>query len=468
MLVLLAASPILWLILALTVFKLQAWKAALSALVVALGVAAIGFRTALPPAAYVTTVAEGVGLALYPICLVILAALFVYAVTVASGAMETIRKGLTAVSDDRRLVALLVVWGFGNFMEGMAGFGTAVAIPASILVGIGFKPMKAVLLCLVANTVPTAYGSVGIPLLTLARVTGLDHARLAWVTAGLEGPIVMLMPVLILLVLDGWKGLKGMLVPLLLADAAFLGPWLLVSRTLGLELPDVIGGLSVMVVLVFFATRGRALPDGRAQARAWLPFALVVGFLAAIAVLPASVKDFASPGVLILLAGFVGGRLQGLSFSALARLLGTTLVGYWRALATICAVLAMARVMSASGMIGALAAALVSLTGRYYPFVAPAVGALGGFVTGSGTSACVLFGALQSAAAERIGADPNLLAAANVMGAGIGKMICPQSIAIGAAAAGLANAEGKLLKSGFGWFLLIIILAGIICGIACR
>ena len=157
---------------------------------------------------YLSTVWGAVWFALYPICLVILAALFTYAVTVESGAMEKIRSGLAAVSDDRRVLALLIVWGLGTFMEGMAGFGTAVAIPAAILVGIGFDPMKAVLMCLVANTTPTAFGSVGVPILTLARETGCEESSLFVVTALLELAVTAAGPFLVLLVADGWRGFR--------------------------------------------------------------------------------------------------------------------------------------------------------------------------------------------------------------------------------------------------------------------
>ena len=145
-----------------------------------------------------------------------------------------------------------------------------------------------------------------------------------------------------------------------------------------------------------------------------------------------------------------------------------TLVRYWAAFATICFVLAMARIMGSAGMISAMASALVSATGDAYPYAATAVGALGGFVTGSGTSSCVLFGRLQADAAAAISASPVVLAAANVMGAGIGKMICPQSIAIGAAAAGLVGAESRLFKAALPWFAGVVAAASVIAGLAAR
>lgn len=462
---LLSLLPILWLILALSVFKLRAWQATVSALVVAIGVAALAFREVLPLVNLPGVVTGGVLFALHPICLIILAALFTYGVTVESGAMKTIRAGLARITDDRRALVLIIVWGFGNFMEGMAGYGTAVAIPAAILVGIGFDPVRAVLMCLIANTTPTAFGAVGVPLKTLADASGQDAAALCWTSAGLQAAVTAAGPVLVLLALDGWKALKGMGTLLALTEAAFFVPSLLAARFLGYELPDILGGVAVMLAVGWYVTRGRRVEGLGELALAAVPFAFVVLVLGVAAFLPPQFKRYASPGALVLVAGFAGGLVQGLSAAHLLRLLRRTLKGYWAAFVTTCAVLALARVMSAAEMVQTIAAALVAVTGTAYPYVSALVGALGGFVTGSGTSSCALFGGLQASAAQAIGASPVLLAAANVMGAGIGKMICPQSIAIGAAAAGLVGAESRLLKSAFPWFVGVLAAACLLTGL---
>ena len=461
----LSLLPIAYLAAALSVFKVKAQWATLGAALLALGLALAFFRDDLPPAQVAPVVIDGVGFALYPICLVVLAALFVYSLTVESGAMRTIREGLSRVSPDPRVLALLIVWGFGNFMEGMAGFGTAVAIPAAMLVGIGFDPLRAVLMCLVANTTPTAFGSVGVPIATLAKVGGCDANALAGTTALLQLAVTALGPFLILLVYGGRTALRGMVRFALIADAAFLVPWFLAARVLGPELPDILGGLSVLACVALVATKGRLGGDLRAQLFAWAPFGFVVALLTGAAFLPTSLKRYASPGTLVLVAGFLGGAVQGLSFGRMCRVLGKTFASYWTAFATICFVLVLARVMTAAGMVATLADALVAVTGSAYPFFAPLVGALGGFVTGSGTSANVLFGSLQTDAANQLGVSANLLAAANVMGAGIGKMICPQSIAIGTAAALIAPRAGEAFKRAFPWFLAVLALACLVCGL---
>lgn len=465
---LLSLLPILWLIAALAVLKLKAWQATLSALAVGIAVALVFFRETLPVSQVLPVVTDGVLFALHPICLVILAALFTYGVTVESGAMTTIREGLARVSDDRRVLALIIVWGFGNFMEGMAGFGTAVAIPAAILVGVGFDPLKAVLMCLIANTTPTAFGSVGVPLATLAEKSGTDPVMLCWTAAVLQGMVTAAGPVLILIVLDGFKALKGMGAYLILTELAFFVPSLLSARFIGWELPDILGGVFVILVLGWYATRGRKMDGLGKLAFAAIPFAFVVLVLGAAAGLPADLKKYASPGGLVLVAGFAGGLVQRLSLFRLLRLLLKTLTGYWAAFVTTCAVLALSRVMGAAQMIQTIANTLVSATGSAYPFVATVVGSLGGFVTGSGTSSCALFGELQATAAREISVSPTVLAAANVMGAGIGKMICPQSIAIGAAAAGLVGRESEILKRVLPWFLGVLLSACLITGLAIR
>ena len=163
---LLALSPILWLVLALSVIKMPAWKACLIALAISLA-AGMGVWN-MESVRAIESVLEGVALACWPILLVIVAAIFTYNLTLHTKAMDTIKDMLTSVSHDKRVLILLIAWGFGGFLEGMAGFGTAIAVPAGMLAGIGINPILSVSVCLIANSVPTAYGSIGIPLVTLA------------------------------------------------------------------------------------------------------------------------------------------------------------------------------------------------------------------------------------------------------------------------------------------------------------
>ena len=450
--VVLSLLPIAVLVTALAVFRLPAWCAAVTAF--AVGAAEALFAFGLSFGAVADCAAKGAATGLFPIGLVIVAALFTYGLTVESDAISEIKGGLSRLSGDRRLQALLVAWGFGNFMEGMAGFGTAVAIPCAILVGIGFDPLKAVLCCLVANTTPTAFGSVGVPTMVLASEAGVDLARLTTTTALLQLSSTALSPFLILAIVDGWRGVRECWRLALVATVVFLAAWLCVAPFLGCELPDIIGGMAVMAVFAALGNRGGI--DARRQAWAWMPFAFVVLALGCAALLPPERK--LSPGYVILAAATVGGLCQKVRPVRIAVIAARTVLRYAPALFTICAVLALAKVMGAAGMTQTLADGLVAATGRGYPAVSGIVGALGGFVTGSGTSSNVLFGALQAS----VGADEAqkvLFAAANVMGAGIGKMVCPQSIVLGCAASGLAGRERDVMVKVLGYFVAVLAVA---------
>jgi lactate permease len=301
--------------------------------------------------------------------------------------------------------------------------------------------------------------------MTLAKESGCDLSSLTWTATLLQLPVAAAGPFLVLLTLDGFSGLKGMWRILLASSAAFLVPWLLSARYLGGELPDILGGIGTMAALAVVSGRNGGI-NVRECVRSWMPFILVVALLTVNAFLPPSIKRYITPGALILAAGFIGARMQGLKTLHTLKLLCSTARRYFPAFVTICAVLALARVMGEAGMVALVAKALVAAAGAYYPLVSAALGGLGGFVTGSGTSSCVLFGRLQADVAASIAVSPEILAAANVMGAGIGKMICPQSIAIGAAAAGIAGSESVILRKALPWFAAVILLASAITAAA--
>lgn len=174
-----------------------------------------------------------------------------------------------------------------------------------------------------------------------------------------------------------------------------------------------------------------------------------------------------TPGVMIFLAGILGGVIQGASGKEMLSVLAETFRRYWKTILTICSVMAAAKIMGYSGMISDIARFLVAAAGPFYPFIAPVIGALGGFVTGSGTSTCVLFGGLQCETASALGFDTSWIAAANVMGAGLGKMICPQSIAIGTGAINAVGSESRILSKVFKYFLLYVLLAAVTCAVGC-
>lgn len=515
---LLAMLPIIWLIAALSGLKMAGHKACVIALLLTMVLAAGYWKLSI--ACTATAALEGVLNALWPICLVIVAALFTYNLALKTGAMEMIKKMLAGVSRDQRMLALLIGWGFGNFMEGMAGFGTAVAIPASMLAGIGLDPMSAVLGCLVVNSTPTAFGSVGVPTVTLASVTGTDMIPLAGNVVLIQCILTFLSPFIMVCICGkGIKALKGMMAVTLTASLSFTIPWFLTAWFIGPELPDIIGAICSMGCMIAAAKIFQKKPDeayaiqvssaagqsegsvsdkGSANKRvagisvkegiqAWSSFILIFLLLIltsnlcppihnAIAGIKSTVVVYAgeagnalsfswinTPGVMIFIAAVIGGLIQKATLQDMAEVLWETLQKYWKTILTICSVMAVAKIMSYSGMISDIAKFLVAAAGPFYPLIAPLIGAIGAFVTGSGTSTCVLFGGLQSETAAVLGFHAEWMAAANVMGAGIGKMVCPQGIAIGAGAINAVGSESRILSAVFKYFLFYTVVAGVIC-----
>lgn len=499
---LIAILPIIWLIVGLSKLKMQGYKACSITLVITL-VLAVGYWK-LNAVYAASAVLEGALNALWPICLVIVAALFAYNLTLRTGAMDSIKKMLAGVSTDKRVLALIIGWGFGNFMEGMAGFGTAVAIPASMLAGIGLNPFAAVLGCLVVNSTPTAFGSVGIPLITLSSVTGVQSNVLAANTAMIEVILTFISPfIMVCIVGGGIKALRGAFGITLVSALSFVVPWYATATVVGAELPNIVGSICCMVFTVIAAKILNKKPQeeycietqdkeetplslGKGL-QAWCTFILIFIMLMltstlfpAINHLIAKYKTVAvvyageggnkltfswlnTPGVIIFVAAIIGGFVQGAKVSTILDVLVSTLKANWKTIVTICSVLATAKVMGYSGMISDIASFLVVTTGGAYPLISPLIGAIGGFVTGSGTSTSVLFGGLQAETARSLGLPEAWMAAANVLGGGIGKMICPQGIAIGASAINKSGSESKILGSMFKYFILYVVIAGIIC-----
>ncbi len=485
----LALAPIIWLVIALCGLHMEAYLASLGALVVAAVCAALGW--AMTPANMATAALEGFAMALWPIVIVIIAAVFTYNLTVHTGAMETIKRMLCSVSADRRVLTLLIGWCFGGFLEGMAGFGTAVAIPASMLMALGISPVTAILACLIANGVPTMFGSIGIPTTTLASITGIDVVQLSTVQAIQVFPFVIACPILMVaLVGHGRKALKGMLPIALVSGVSFAASLLIAGHFIGGELPDVVASVVSLVLTFAYAlhmhrsgvevpekyrlTVGSTGDDAPAESaadklRAWAPFALIFVVLLATSKLvpfvngplsaikstvniyagdPTATLTFSwvnTPGVLIFVCGIVGGLIQGCSPREMLGVLGATVKQMSKTIVTMLGVLACAKIMGYSGMIASISDFFVAALGSFYPLVAPLLGALGTFVTGSGTSSEVLFGNVQLQAARSIGVNETWLVAANSLGVSAGKMLSPQNIAIGCAACGLVGKDGEIL-----------------------
>lgn len=523
--VLLALLPIIWLIVALSILKLPAWKATSVAAIGSFIVAITYFQA--DPMIMVSGALEGAALAIWPILLVITAAIFVYNLVVHTKAMETIKTMLSSVTSDMRVLALLLAWGFGAFMEGMAGFGTAVAIPAAMMVAVGFDPLKSIIACLVANSVPTTYGSIGIPTTTLASLTGLDPVHLGTFIAVQLFLLNIIAPFFVVMIIGGGvKALKGVFLVTLLSGLALAIPEVIINKLLGPELSVISASIAIMAVIILCAKflppndpayqvkqAGAPKVSGSEGLIAAMPFILIfVLLLLTSKLFPAingplaSIKTsvpiyqgegakpytfvwIATPGIMIFIAGILGGFIQKASAGEIFGTLGSTVKNLKFTYLTIITVVMTAKLMTYSGMTIEIANALVAATGTMYPAFSPIVGALGAFLTGSGTNANVLFGPLQIASAQSL--DPAnwedlgfWLAAVNSGAAGIGKMLSPQSIAISIGAVGPAlkayldshkeitpeeahklehEVEANvIMNSAFKYFLIFIIMHGAI------
>jgi lactate permease len=484
-----ALIPIIFLIISLGVLKIPGYKACPSALLLTLIIAVAVWKM---PVLYAFTAAlEGGALAFWPIIVIIVAAVFTYNLSLHTKSMEIIKKMLTSISTDQRILTLVLAYGFGGFLEAIAGFGTSVAIPAGIMAALGFEPVFAAIICLVANTTPTAFASVGLPITTLAKLTNLDAGQLGFtITLQLFVLIIILPIVLVMLTGKSVKAIKGVLGITLVSGISFAVPQIIASRYLGAELPAILGSvicltLTIIVAKVFYKegnsrTEGVSLKDGF---MAWLPFILVFVFIILTSSLVPAINKplsnvkvtleiyhghydtfqwLSSPGTIIIFATFIGGLIQGAKPLEMLQVFLKTCKQMSKTALTILTIVALAKVMSYSGMIKSIAAVLVAVTGSFYPIISPFIGAIGTFITGSDTSSNILFGELQVEVAKSLGINPYWLAASNTTGATGGKMISPQSIAVATAATGLTGAEGKLLKTTIKFCLAYVALLGLI------
>lgn len=512
----LALLPILVLFYALAVRRLPGHKGGLLALIVAILAAHFAWR--MPMRLILLSGLHGTLFGLFPIGWIIVAALFLYNVTVETGQFEVIKNSVARVSNDRRLQALLIAFSFGAFLEGAAGFGAPVAISTAMLAGLGFEPLRAAGISLLANTAPVAFAGFGIPLVTLSGVTGLDLTRLS-AMVGRQLPFLSaLLPAWLVTLVAGWRGLKGISAAVAVSGLSFAATQWFTANYLGPYLPDLLSALvstgALIILLKFWRPRevwrfpgegggqtaaptAAPQPAGRVL-RAWTPFLLLTvvvllwnlpwlknlldtvtmeiplpGLHNMVHRMPPAVDApspypalfrfnwLSVPGTALFLTALVSLRLLGMGMGRGLRLLGKTVVQLWSPLATIASVLALAFIMNYSGMSTALGLLLTG-TGKAFPFFAPLLGWLGVFLTGSDTSSNALFGKLQTVAAGQIGIDPVLTAAANTSGGVTGKMISPQSIAVATASADLVGREGQLFRYTIKHSLIMTLLIALI------
>ena len=523
--VLVAVIPIILLFVLMLGFKMPGHRSALITLIVTILLALFAAPAlkmypeslASAPVAGVVwwSFAEGVLKAVFPILIIILMAIYSYNILVESKEIEVIKAQFTSFTDDKGVLVLMLVWGFGGLLEGMAGFGTAVAIPAAILIGLGFKPMFSALVALIGNTVATGFGAVGVPVTTLCNEVapgGAASAEAICETSAFAvlqlSPLFIILPFIILTLTDKKAVVKNICLSLW-TGVISLGVQFLCARYLGAETPAILGSVAAIIAIVLYnklfikkkastAPKAEGAPAGglARSFKAWSVYLFILVFILLSGALCPPVNGFlkshlvtrlqlpvinsvfrfgwiSNAGLMLFLGATLGGLVQGLSFKRLMAVLAKTVVNLRKTVLTIISLISLASIMNYCGMISAIAAGLVAVTGQFYPFFAPLIGAIGTFVTGSDTSSNILFAKLQANVAGQLGmtgqgsfygmegSGSNWLVAANTTGATGGKMISPQSIAIATAACDMQGKDGEILRSALPYAIGYIILGGL-------
>ena len=465
-----AALPIFVLLVLLGVLRRPAWLASLAGLATAIVVAVAAYG--MPAGKLAASVTYGAAFGLFPIGWVVFAAILLYRVILETGNFDILKDSIGHLTDDPKLQALLIAFAFGAFVEGAAGFGTPVAVAAAMLTGLGFSPFYAAAICLLANTAPVAFGSIGIPITTLAVTTGLPVERLSAGVGRICAPVSLFIPAYLIAVMSGWKGLRAVLPAAAACGIAFASTQFLISNFVGVQLTDILASLAAMAaLLVVIKVSGsgsarHSTHGARATLRAWLPYGLLVVFvllwgykplqswldartlvfhwpgLATAA--PYKFSWLSASGTACLLAAILGALVTGMKPGQFMRVIGHTARQLALAELTLAAVLALAYTMNFSGATTTLGLAFAA-TGRLFPFCSALLGWLGVFLTGSDTSANALFGKLQVVTAGKLAVNPVLMAASNSAGGVMGKMISLTSIAVAAAATSMKREDEALL-----------------------
>src|ERR1051326_2796940 len=267
-----AAIPIFVLLLLLGVLRKPAWMASLAGLTAAVAVALAAYGMPVPK--LLGTITYGAAFGLFPIGWVVFAAILLYRIILETGRFDVLKDSIGHLTDDPKLQALLIAFAFGAFVEGAAGFGTPVAVAAAMLTGLGFSPFYAASICLLANTAPVAFGSIGIPITTLAVTTGLPVDRLSAGVGRICAPVSLIVPAYLIVVMSGWKGLRAVLPAAALCGIAFAGTQFFVSNFIGPQLTDILSSLAamgVLLVMVHRRPRARSPHAGREVFLAWAP-----------------------------------------------------------------------------------------------------------------------------------------------------------------------------------------------------
>jgi lactate permease len=508
-----AAIPLLLLFYLLAVRRTAAHIAATVAAMTCAVLAVAAFH--MPVHMAVGAIAAGWVYGIIRVGWVVLAAVFVYELAVESGHFEVIKQSIGGVTSDRRLQVLLIAFAFGSILEGAGGGGAPVAIAGSMMIGLGFDPFAAALLCLIANTAPVAFGGLGNPVRTLLAVTGIPGSQLSAMMGRILPWTAAILPFWLVRSMCKWPKVREVWPGLLVAGLTFGGIQFYWSNYQDWGLVDIVGGMTTLVVLTLFfkvwkpkeifryETEGGTVPAVTSYTwlevlHAWSPFLLLSIFVILWGV-PSVTKaldkvswivpvpgldklDFRMPPVMIkpraegavfefawlstvgtatFFAGLISGPLLGLSFGRTMRTFVRTCLKMRAPMLAIMSMLALGFVTRYSGMDGVMGLAM-SNTGPAFPFFGTLIGWLGVALTGTDAGSNALFGSLQVITANKLGLSPVLMASANSAGGVMGKMIAAQSVVVATAAVGLQGREGDLFRKILPHSLALASLVGLI------
>ncbi len=524
-----AAIPIFFLFWALAIKRMKGYLAGVFTLLVAIIVAIVVYR--MPVGAAISSAFLGIVNGLFPLGWIVISAVFLFNLVVESGKFEVIKSSISSISPDRRLQALLIAFCFSAFLEAVSGQGAPVAVAAAMLIGLGFKPMTAALVCLIANIPPVPFGPVGVPSITIAKVAELNITPIAQAIGREMMVFSIIIPIFMLVVMVGWKKTKEVLPAALVAGGSFGLVFFLISNFVGAELTSIIASITSLVMLIVFLKFWRPKTIWRFEhdsktgnandikykggeiLKAWSPFLIVMvvmgiwgstpfknfvandlkwfinikewpGLHGIVYRVAPIVKEpavyaagykldyFGAAGTALLISSIISIFILKINLLKAAQVFGKTCKQLVYSVITIASVIGFAYVANYSGMSYSYGLAFAA-TGSLFVVFSPVIGGIGTFLTGSVTSSGSLFGKLQVVSAQQIGLNPVLTVSANLLGASMGKLISPQSIAVAAASAGLVGKESEIFRSTFKYFLIllgfvviaILIFAYIISGI---
>ena len=494
MTLILAIVPVLLLIVLMAFFKMPGDRSSVISLIVTMLIALFGFHFAIDDLA--CSFLYGALKAVSPILIIIVMAIFSYNVLLKTRKMEIIKQQFTSISTDKSIQVLLLTWGFGGLLEAMAGFGTAVAIPAAILISLGFKPVFSAVVSLIANSVATAFGAIGTPVLVLAKETSLDVQNLSTNVVLQLSVLMFLIPLVLLFLTDPkLKSLPKNSFLALLVGGVSLTSQYMAARYMGAESPAIIGSILSIIVIVIY---GKLTAPKEERARknplrtkdilnAWSIYLLIllliiltsplfpglrhtlennwvtrISLPVGDSTLNYTISWLTHAGVLLFIGTFIGGLIQGAGVKEMFTVLWHTVKQLKKTFITVICLVGLSTIMDTAGMIAVIATALATATGSLYPLFAPVIGCLGTFITGSDTSSNILFGKLQASVAGHINVSPDWLSAANTVGATGGKIISPQSIAIATSASNQQGKEGEILKAAIPYALAYVVITGVI------